>query len=178
MNYEDLMTYLDLEDPSELEYFETMADLIESEEYIEQEALFELFYNANKNKVSMLIDEYFEEISNGLPDDSDGIYSLLDQMRLCLIGLAENGIDESDIRLFTDEFSRFREWYVYESQVEVIPDEGPSGFQCVRDAIATARAEKVGGCEYRYDFEQALSYEIDSYTMSIAELAAFEEDDE
>ena len=34
MNYEELIEYLDLEDGSELEYFEAMADMIESEEYI------------------------------------------------------------------------------------------------------------------------------------------------
>lgn len=175
MNYEELLTYLDIDDPAEFAYFETMADLVESEEYIEMEAMYQLFEGADMEKVSGLIDEYFEEITNRLPDDSDEIFSLLDQIRLCLTGLAANAEDESDIRMFTDEFHRFREWYVYESEVEIIPEDGASDYQSVRDAITTARVEKLGGEEYRYNYEKALDYEIDSYTMSFAELVAAED---
>ena len=39
MNYEELLEYLDLDEAAQFEYFEAMADLIESEEYVEQEAM-------------------------------------------------------------------------------------------------------------------------------------------
>lgn len=177
MNYEDLITYLDIDDPSEFSFFEMMADLVECEENIEQEALYELFYRSDKATLSRLIDEYFEEVTNGLPDDSDGIYSLLDQIRLCLIGLISNAESESDIRRFTDEFYRFRDWYVYDSEVDIYPEDGGAEeCLCLRDAITSARAEKVGGEEYRYDFQRSLDYEIDSYSMSFSELMAAEDD--
>ena len=154
-----------------------MADLVECEENIEQEALYELFYRSDKATLSRLIDEYFEEVTNGLPDDSDGIYSLLDQIRLCLIGLISNAESESDIRRFTDEFYRFREWYVYDSEVDVYSaDGGMEECLCLRDAITNARAEKVGGEECRFDFSKSLDYEIDSYTMSFADLITKEND--
>lgn len=192
MNYSDLMAYLDLEDPGELTYFEDMADIIESEEDIEPEALYQLFEGADRKTVSGLIDDYFEEITNALPDDSAEIYTLLEQVRLCLIGLIDNAEDDSDMRRFVDEFCRFRDWYVYDSQVELTPDEHDDYHESdnddrsyteeeclsLRDAITVARAEKLGGREYRYNFDQALDYELDSYTMSFAELAAIENDNE
>ncbi len=39
MNYDDLLIYLEIEDGSEFRYFEAMADLVECDEYIEQEAM-------------------------------------------------------------------------------------------------------------------------------------------
>ena len=176
MNYEELLNYLDIEDPAEFEYFEAMADLVECDEYIEQEALFGVFAKADKEMLSGLLDEYFEEITDGLPDDSDDMYTLLDQIRLYLTGLSANAEDEGDIRMLTDEFNRFRTWYSFESQVELSPEDGGYGDTvCLRDAITSARIEKLGGEKYRYDFNSALDYEIDSYTMSFAELAAIEE---
>lgn len=177
MNYDDLLIYLGLEDGSEFQYFETMADLVECEEYIEQEAMWRLFTEADATTVSGLIDDYFEEIINGLPDDSGEIYSLLEQIRLCLAGLIINAEDASDIRMFTDEFYRFRSWYSEESEVELISEEvGTSDYICLRDAITAARMETLGGERYRYNFENALNYEVDSYTMSFADLIATEDD--
>ena len=87
MNYEELIEYLDLEDGSELEYFEAMADMIESEEYIEMEAMYRLFEEADKTMIEELLNDYFEDILDGLPDNSGEIFSLLHQIKLSLTGL-------------------------------------------------------------------------------------------
>lgn len=179
MNYEELLEYLDLDSPEEFQYFEAMADLVECEDTIEQEAVFGVFEGADSEMTAQLFDDYFEEITKGLPEDSDDVFMLLDQIRLCLTGLAANAEEESDFRLLTDEFCRFRDWYSFDSQVELIPEDGgAAAIFCMRDAITTARIEKLGGEKYRYNFENALDYEIDSYTMSFAELMAAEDGEE
>ena len=175
MNFEELLEYLDLEDPSEFIYFEAMADLIESDDPIEQEAVYALFDGADKEMVAELIDDYFEEILEGLPEGSSSIYDLLHQIKLSLMGMAMNSADESDLRRFTDGFCRFRNWYVEESDVELAPEDGgPSVHQSVRDAITTARIENLGGAAYSYDFDYALDYPLDSYEVSLASLVAAE----
>ena len=61
--------------------------------------------------------------------------------------------------------------------MELTPDDGGAPIhQCLRDAITTSRMQRLGGDSYRYSFEDALGYELDSYTMSFAELAAAEDD--
>ena len=62
MNYEELLVYLDLDTPDEFEYFEAMADLVECEEYIEQEAVEELFRGADGSMIAELLEDYFEDI--------------------------------------------------------------------------------------------------------------------
>lgn len=177
MDFYELLEYLDLESPAEFEYFEAMADLIESEEDIEQEAVYALFEGADETMIPELLDDWFEDVLEGLPEDAGEIYSLMHQIKMTLIGLSQNREDESDLRRLTDEFCRFRRWYTEEADVELTPEDGGSPIhQCLRDAITTSRMQRLGGDTYRYSFEDALGYELDSYTMSFAELAAAEDD--
>ena len=176
MDFYELLEYLDLESAMEFEYFEAMADLVESDEPIAQEAVYQLFSEAPETMIEELLGDYFDDVLEGLPDDAGEIYSLLHQIRLSLTGLAKNTEEESDVRRLTDEFCRFRNWYVYESDVELDPEDGGIALhQNLRDAITSARMEALGGPRYRYSFEGALQYELDSYTMSFAELASVED---
>ena len=177
MSYEELLEYLDIESAEEFIYFEAMADLIESDEYFEQELLYRLFDGADNASVSEILHDWFEELFNGLPDDSGEIFSLLQQINMCLEGLIMNAEDEGELRRFTDEFCRFRNWFSIESDVELLPEAGGEPrHQCLRDAVTTARIEKLDGEKFRYNFEDALEYELDSYTMSFADLVASEDE--
>lgn len=84
-----------------LEYFEAMADLIESEEYIEQEAVYQLFEQADNTMIEELLNDYFEDILEGMPESSGEIFSLLHQIKLSLTGMISNTEDEGDLRRFT-----------------------------------------------------------------------------
>ena len=81
MDFYELLEYLDLEDAAEFEYFEAIADLIESEEYIEQEAMYQLFDGADNTMIEELLQDYFEDILDGLPENSGEIFSLLHQIK-------------------------------------------------------------------------------------------------
>ena len=165
MDYEELLEYLDIEHASQFEYFEAMADLIESEEYIENEAVYKLFDGADKTMIAELLNDYFEDIMEGLPENPGAVLSLLEQIKMSL-------------RKFTDEFCRFMNWYSHESETELLPESGGAPeYHCLRDAITASRMEKLGGEQYRYDFEPALDYQLDSYVMSFADLMSAEEPD-
>ena len=177
MDYNELIEYLDLENGADFQYFEAMADLIESDEYIEQEAMYQLFDEAENDMIAELLNSFFEDVTNSLPEDAGEIVSLMEQIRMSLEGIIMNADEESELRKFTDEFHRFRNWYAEESEVELLPENGGASlYQCMRDAITTARMEKLGGDKYRYNFENALDYELDSYTMSFNDLVAAEDD--
>ena len=150
MNFEELLEYLDLEDGGQFEYFEAMADMLESEEYIEQEAMYQLFDEADKTMIEELLNDYFEDILEGLPENAGEIYSLLRQIKMSLTGMISNIEDESDLRRFTDEFHKFKNWYSHESEVELSPENGGAPlYHNVRDAITAARLERLGGEKYR-----------------------------
>ena len=176
MNYEELLEYLELEGPEDFQYFEAMADLIESEEYIEPEAIYKLFSGVDMDLAASSAEDYFEDILEGLPEDAGEIYSLLHQIKLSICGMMTNAEGEDDVRKLSDEIYRFRNWFSEESQVELTPESGGTPvIQCLRDGITTSRMEKLGGERYRYDFEGALDYELDDYVISFAELMATED---
>lgn len=178
MNFEELLDYLDIDEAREFEYFESMADFIEYDEYIDIEAAVRLFGGADKKVVAALIEDYFEDMLEGLPEDSGEIYSLLHQIELSLEGMVSNIESEEDLMRFASEMMRFREWYVHESEVRLKEDDGKEIYCSMRDAITASRMEKFGGEKYRYDFETALDYPLDSYTVSFADMIAAEEDEE
>lgn len=72
MNFEELLDYLDLEEAGQFEYFEALADLVECEEPIEMEAIYKLFEGADKETVATLLEDYFEDILDGLPENAGG----------------------------------------------------------------------------------------------------------
>lgn len=178
MDFTELLEYLELDDASQFEYFEAMADLTESEDYIGDDAMYELFKGADHDMIAELLEDYFEDILEGLPEDAGEIYSLLHQVKMSLAGLIAQVEDDSDVRRFAEEYSRFRNWYSHESEVKLTPDDGGQAvFHNVRDAITASRLEKLGGEKYSYDFENALDYELDSYIMSFADLTGAVETD-
>ena len=185
MNYKDLIEYLDIENGAELRYFEEIADLIESDEHIDYDALLKLFEEVDRNAVAELLDEYFNDITDGIPEDYSELFSLLEQIRMELTGVIRSISDDDPetFRNFTDRFYRFRNWYVYETEVAVLDRTDGEGAereyeQSVRDAIATARAGKLSGGEFAFDFSSALDYDIDYYAMSFADLMDSVEDQE
>ena len=167
MDYEELLEYLDLDDPSQFEYFEAMADLVESEEYIENEAVYKLFDGADKTMIAELLSDYFEDIMEGVPEEEAELFTLLDNIKRVLKGYAENTDDERSIVLFTDEVSRFRNWYNFDTDVECQSrKDGSTRTVPVREALVLYRIEKLRADEYMYDFSECLDYPLDEYVVS------------
>ena len=96
MDRDELYELLDIEAPSDFEYFENLAALIECEEHIEFEELYALLKDVNKESLLTLISNYFEEISDFIPGESADFYLLMDKIKLSLMGLTKNSDDEED----------------------------------------------------------------------------------
>lgn len=177
MDYEELLENLNIEDPSEFEYFENFADLIECTEPISAEAIYKLVKGVPEGVFSELIEGYFTETLEACPDTEIEIYSLLETIKRALIGLSQNLEDENDYVFFADEISRFRDWYVFDSKVTIQPKDSEDTSQMpVIEALVVSRLEKLGGVENDYDFSEALDYPLDEFVMSLAPAPGNEED--
>ena len=176
MDLKELLEYLDIDSPEDLEYFENMADLMESEEEIPVKTLKDLFSDADMEQVSAIITEYFDDVLEHVPDRETEIYSLLNTVRLSLAGMAKNIDDDDELFSFAEEFERVHQWYALDSVVKCAKteegglDDGAVSEMTLRDALATYRMEKLGEEENEYDFEECLDFEMDEYTMTFAEL--------
>ncbi|MBQ2747722.1 MAG: hypothetical protein IJP24_06515 [Firmicutes bacterium] len=181
MNYKELLEYLDLDTPLDFQYFENLADIIECEDEIEDESLEKLFAGVDSEILAEVLENYFTELTDKVPQKSVDIYTLIENIGRALKGLAkslDDDIEGANVSLFAEELSRFRKWYMFDTEVtcrniktgkeEIVP---------VAEAISLYRLESLDGDEYDYDFESALEYELEEFVMSFATLAAAEYDE-
>ena len=140
---------------------------MESDDYISNEVMYELFAEADTDVLSELTDNYFEDIMEGVPEEEAELFTLLDNIKRVLKGYAENTDDERSIVLFTDEVYRFRNWYNFDTDVECQSrKDGSTRTVPVREALVLYRIEKLKADEYQYDFSQCLDYPLDEYVVS------------
>lgn len=179
MTINDLLEMLDLEEGSQFEYFENMSDLVESEEEIDADVMYQLFKEVDMETMADLLNTYFDEILEGVPDDAAEVYTSIDSVKMSMIGMAKNIGDETDIVRFAEQFAAFRNWYSIDSQVYVYEVGNYGEEKCInmRDALTLSRCENLGGEKYEYTFDEALNFEMDEYTMSFADLVHEEEQD-
>lgn len=111
MEKEKLYEFLDIESPVDFEYFENIAALLECDEDISYDDMFELISQVDTETLIMLIDNYFEEISDYIPGESAEFYTLMEQIRLSLTGLARSSDEENVMANLVEEIDRFRRWY-------------------------------------------------------------------
>lgn len=170
MELNELLEKLEIEEPSEFEYFENFAELVESEWKIPTDTLFTLFSETDADTVAEIIQQYFDDMQEGMPDDSTDIFTLIESIKMCLAGLITAGEDESVMMDFAEELSRFRTWYSLESEVECEDVEtGKTKIYPLRDALTLARVDRLESTEHRFDFSKCLEYELDEYLMNFAD---------
>ena len=173
MDLNELLALLELEEPAGFEYFEDIAFIFEAEEDLPRQTLYELFSETKPSTVSELIGNYFEDVLEAMPDDTD-MFLLLENIKRVLMGLLE-GEDGADIHAFVDEMIRFRRWYGQDSEVALRDvDTLEESVLPLKEALIQARVDKLDGSEHSFDFSACLDYELDDYIMDLAQV---EEDD-
>lgn len=174
MKLEKLLEFLELEDPSEFEYFENLADLMETDMVIEPETMYQLLEAVDMEAMGELIKNYFTDMLSALPEDAVEMYTLLEGVRMAFVGMAKHLEEERDLVLFADELTRFRNWYALYSTVwvrEIVEDIPREKEMPLRDALTLSRMEQLGGEKYDYIFEEAMDFEMDQYTVAFSDLA-------
>lgn len=168
MELDELMALLELDDPSEFEYFENFAEIAETDEELPEETLYALFSQTDPHTVSELIGNYFDEVQRAMPDDGTDAYILLDNISRSLAGLIVSEEERAKV-YFSEELARFHRWYTRDSEVSCTSQEtGHEKILPLRDALTLARLEKLDGEPHGYDFTGCLDYEIDEFIMHFA----------
>ena len=147
-----------------MEYFEEFADLIETEDEINFEDVYEAIKGSLSEDMGEILENYMNELQIAIPDEEQELYMLVENMKTSMLFLCENLEDESTMNQFCEEVFRFKQWYT-ETGISLV-----NGVETtVMDAVATARANKITGDVSRFDFSGALDYEIKDFSFSIGQ---------
>ena len=162
MTLSELYDIIELDSPEELEYFEQFAELIECEKDIPFDLFYTALSKAPQEKMTELTGNYMEDLSNGLPDDLEDIFTLIDSIQQRLLLLCETLDEGNSRRDYVQELYRFRQWFHKESGASV------DGDPCtVMDAIASARSCQFSGEEHDFDFGPSMNYELGDLSLGL-----------
>ncbi len=179
MSEEKLYQILDIDRPEDFQYFDNIAALLEHDGELDFEILAKLIKAIDKEVLSELLDDYFEELMKMVPSNETDLFMLLDNIRNSLIGMARNIQDDTMETKLTEEIERFRIWYSCESSVECQNrDERSEEIMVLRDALILPVAEKLGGSRYECDFSSVTNYVLDEYMMSFGDMIALAENED
>ena len=178
MDKEALFDLLDMESGKDFQYFENMAELLESDEDIDEDVLYELLEDVDLEAFAELAENYFDQLEEAVPDEETDFYTLVENIKRIISGLADDASAEDDSNSQSDmllrlasEIVKFRNWYNDTDNVECINSEsGESQMLPVRDALILDRAEKLGGPAYELNFQQAKDYDLDDFVMTFTDM--------
>lgn len=178
MNKEDLYELMDIEKGEDFKYFESFADLMETGETYTSDDLFEVLSDIDTDVLKEHAGAYFDQMQEAVPDDASDFFTLLENIKKEMTGLCETCLSEEPgedrdraLMDLADEIVRFHEWYIDDCLVNTVSDEtGEEESISVRDALFRERAEKFTDESYRYNFEDALDYELSEYIMQFSDL--------
>ena len=179
MTKQELYELIDIDSPADFQYFENLAAYLECDEELSYEDVAELVKDVDKATLAQLIGDYFEEITDFLPESETELYTIFDTVRRSLAGMSKSCDDDTTVTKLTDELERFRQWYSIESRA-FLTDLGTADEEemTLRDALICARVETLEGNKYQYDFSECSDYPLDEYIVSFGDMMAAEDSEE
>ncbi len=168
MEFSHLFEILDIEEIEDFKYFDNLAALLETEEDLEFEEIYQLISQVDLESLSGLIKDYFEDMMSGIPDDETELFMLVDNIQRALLGICANPEDENQLVHLTEEICKFRNWYNFDTDVICTNQKnGDKQILRIKDALIVYRMEKLRQARCFYDFSDCLNYELDEYVISL-----------
>lgn len=165
MDYREIIDFLDLEEGKGISYFEHYAHLMESDEEVDVDAIFQLLKSSDKEELLEVNDNYFEEILRIIPEEDTSLYSHIEVIRRYIRGiLLEDELSEP-YRLSEAIFS-FRYWYSVEEQCYI--NNKPFS---LRDGLTSNLLDHIEGNDNSYDFNEFEEFPMDSYFVDLLSLS-------
>ncbi|XVG95015.1 hypothetical protein ACGCUQ_03720 [Eubacteriales bacterium KG127] len=173
MNKELFYQIIDIEEPSDFKYYDNIENLIESDEEWDADILYTVLNGADSKVVAEIIDEYFNELMDKLPEDEIDLYTMIYNVNRGLKGIAKGKEEDyRDVNLsLSEELWRFWKWFSVESVVNVKDEKtGEMNNMTLRDAVGLIRLEKLGLASCIFDFEKASKYQMNEYVMNYTDI--------
>ncbi|MDD2301111.1 MAG: hypothetical protein PHG30_00980 [Eubacteriales bacterium] len=166
MTLNELISDLDMDGLSPVEYFEQIAALLEHDKPIPYDLFFSILSQTPTDELGEWLALYFDELFDNIPDAGQELFALLESIRqqLALLWRSPHSA-EARLRLI-EELHRFKHWYTKPDAV------GADGTSCsVLEALTLYRARSLGEPEHTFRFDACLEYPLDTLSLP---LGAFE----
>ena len=96
MDRDELFELLDIDSGADFQYFGNFADLVECEEDIESDVVYDMLEDVDLKTFAEICESFFYETLESVPGDQIDLYNLIENIKRALIGLAEAARGEED----------------------------------------------------------------------------------
>ena len=162
MTLAKLFAALEMDTAEDMEYFEQFADLLEMDEDIPFDLFFIALSKVDAETAGDLVENYFEDLTQAVPDDANEMVSLVDSVEQNLLLLASD-LDQDEVRRsFAQQLHKFRVWYKDPEGAEIDGKE-TSPFL----AVLQAREDRLSGESHKIEFTSCDGYDLDDASYGL-----------
>ena len=150
MTQRELYEFLEIDSPEDVEYFEQLADLLESDEDISEDLFRHALSAIRVENAGEFAENYMAELANAIPEETsaEDLTEALDAMEQRLLLLAEDLDEEQNRDDFITELFKLRNWLHEEAGASL------DGDPCtLLEAFTEMRAEKLGVASHEYGLD-------------------------
>ena len=167
MTKAELLELLDIDHGADFTYYENIAELLECEKEIGVDAIHGLLVEADLSIFAEIVESYFYDIMEKMPDNDIDIYNILEAVKRNFITLAESG---NTVPL-AEQLEEFHVYYALTDNCVVTDREkGISVKKPLRDAISDNRLAIIDNRELDFDLEEAKGFALEEYIIGVGDL--------
>jgi hypothetical protein len=150
MTEKELYGLLEIDSPEDVEYFEQLADLLETDEEISEDLFRHALSAIRAENAGEFTENYLKEMTDAIPEEvsAEALTEALDAMEQRLLLLAEDLDEEQSRENFITELFKLRNWLHEEAGASI------DGAPCtLLEAFTEMRAEKLGVASHAYGLD-------------------------
>ena len=151
MNRNDLYALLEIDSPEDVEYFEQLADLLETDEDIAENLFRHVLSAIRAENAGEFAENYLKEMTDAIPEGAaaEDLTEAIGAMEQRLLLLAEDIDEEQSREDFATELYKLRNWLHEEGGAAI------DGVPCtLLEAFTEMRAEKLGLASHEYGLDR------------------------
>lgn len=151
MTLKELYTILEIDAPEDMAYFEQLAELLEMDEFVDENAFANVLSAVEAETAGDFAENYIKELTDALPETGgEDLAEYLSNMQQRLMLLAED-LDKDQARSdYTVELYKLRNW-LHETAGALM-----DGRPCtLLEAFTELRAGKMGLSDHSFNFDNS-----------------------
>ena len=151
MTEKELYDLLEIDSPEDMEYFEQLADLLETDEEISEDLFRHALSAIRAENAGEFTENYLKEMTDAIPDgcSAEELTEALGAMEQRLLLLAEDLEEDQNRDDFITELFKLRNWLHEEAGATI------DGDPCtLLEAFTEMRAEKLGLASHEYGLDR------------------------
>lgn len=164
-----LLEELEIEDWSQIEYYDQFCTVMENYKVINETILIEIFLNKSSEEIKEYLEFHFEDLMTGISNDNIDLYKIFSSVKYLLLGVALSiGKSNKYLDILAYELLRFQTW-IMDNEMVLCTDltSKTKSYISIYESLLLTRLENIKAGSYEFIYPDTLDYPIDDYDIDM-----------